>query len=158
MKKASPLFIFLIWTLGVCVPAFASLPYTGEDYVLLNAQDLKWSPVQSMAPGAEMAVIEGNMSQAEPFTIRLKLPPNYELAPHTHPADERVTVLSGKLYFAQASRFDRGKTTALNPGDMALIPKGEPMFGYTEEETIIQLHGTGPWGINYKDPKDDPRK
>ncbi len=157
MKKVSPLFILLV-LLGVCVPALASVPYTGDEYVMLNAQDLKWNPVQSMAPGAEIAVIEGNLSQAGPFTIRLKLPANYELAPHTHPADERVTVLSGRLHFAQASKFERGKTTALNPGDMALIPQGEPMFGYTEEETIIQLHGTGPWGIHYKNPKDDPRK
>lgn len=34
---------------------------------------------------------------------------------------------------------------------------GEPMFGYTEGETIIQLHGTGPWGIEYLNPEDDPR-
>ena len=31
-------------------------------------------------------------------------------------------------------------------------------FAWTTEETIIQLHGTGPWGINYVNPKDDPRK
>lgn len=34
---------------------------------------------------------------------------------------------------------------------------GAPMFGYTEEETVIQMHGTGPWGIEYINPEDDPR-
>jgi hypothetical protein len=23
------------------------------------------------------------------------------------------------------------------------------MFGYTDEETVVQLHGTGPWDIEY---------
>lgn len=32
------------------------------------------------------------------------------------------------------------------------------MFGYTEEQTVIQVHGTGPWGIQYLNPEDDPRK
>jgi len=26
------------------------------------------------------------------------------------------------------------------------------------EETILQVHGVGPWAINYVNPADDPRK
>ena len=28
---------------------------------------------------------------------------------------------------------------------------------WVEGETVIQLHGTGPWSLKYLDPKDDPR-
>jgi hypothetical protein len=42
-------------------------------------------------------------------------------------------------------------------GSVAIMPAGHPMFGYAEGETIIQLHGTGPWGIEYVNPEDDPR-
>jgi hypothetical protein len=38
------------------------------------------------------------------------------------------------------------------------MPPGTPMFGYTKEETVIQLHGVGPWGLTYLNPADDPRK
>jgi hypothetical protein len=133
------------------------MPYHGEGHMMLNASDLEWGDIASMAPGAEMAMIEGDLSKAEPFTFRLRLPANYVIAPHIHPAYERVTVLSGELHFAHGEEFDRNKTQALGPGGVAIMPPGAPMFGYTEEETVIQLHGTGPWGIQYINPEDDPR-
>jgi hypothetical protein len=40
-----------------------------------------------------------------------------------------------------------------------MIPPGMPMYAYTEKgETILQLHGTGPWGINFLNPDDAPGK
>ncbi|RJQ87310.1 MAG: cupin [Desulfobacteraceae bacterium] len=157
MKQLSILFIAL-FVLPVSTAASSGVPYNGDGHALVNTQDLKWSPVASMAPGAQMAIIEGDLSEEAPFTFRLKLPANYRLAPHIHPAYERVTVLSGTLHFAQGREFDSNKTTELKQSGMAIMAPGEPMFGFTEEETVIQLHGTGPWGIEYINPKDDPRK
>lgn len=133
-------------------------PYRGDGHMMLNAENLDWTDVASMAPPAKMAVIEGKLSEKEPFTFRLKLPAGYEIRPHIHPAYERVTVLSGALHFAHGKEFDREKTHELRQGGVAIMAPGEPMFGYTEEETVIQLHGTGPWGIQYLNPEDDPRK
>jgi hypothetical protein len=31
-------------------------------------------------------------------------------------------------------------------------------FAWTKGETVVQLHGTGPWGITYVNEMDDPRK
>lgn len=139
------------------VAAAGELPYRGEEPIMVGPEQLEWSDVASMAPGAEMAVIEGDPSQEEPFTFRLKLPADYRIDPHIHPEYERVTVLSGTLHFAHGEEFDRDATTALPAGAVAIMPPGAPMFGYTEEETVIQLHGNGPWGIEYLDPEDDPR-
>ncbi|KIH76058.1 hypothetical protein SAMN05660860_02618 [Geoalkalibacter ferrihydriticus] len=156
--------IFIIATLvllaasGGVAEDRVQVPYHGEGHVLLNASDLAWGDIASMAPGAKITIIEGDLSQEAPFTFRLKLPADYRLAPHVHPAYERVTVLSGTLHFAHGETFDRTRTLALKPGGVAIMPPGAPMFGYTEEETIIQLHGTGPWGIKYLNPEDDPRK
>lgn len=133
------------------------LPYRGEGHLILEADQLQWTDIASLAPPAQMAVIEGDLAEAEPFTFRLKLPADYRLEPHTHPAYERVTVLSGTLHFAHGEAFDREKTTALRAGDIAIMPPGAPMFGYTEGETVVQLQGVGPWGIEYIDPADDPR-
>jgi hypothetical protein len=144
--------------LGMAHTVLAETPYQGEGHVLTTPSDLDWQPVPSMAPGAEMAVLEGDLSKEKPFTVRIKLPADYTLAPHIHPEYERVTVLSGTFYFARGEQFDRSKAKALPEGSLAIMSPGDPMFGYTEEEVVIQLHGTGPWGIEYLDSKDDPRK
>jgi len=139
------------------VDAGDSLPYRGDGHIMIAPGALQWSDVASMAAPAKIAMIEGDLSKEEPFTFRLMLPANYVLRPHVHPAYERVTVISGTLHFAHGKTFDREATTELPQGGVAIMAPGEPMYGYTEVDTIIQLHGTGPWGIEYIDPADDPR-
>jgi quercetin dioxygenase-like cupin family protein len=159
MKRISIFFItLLLLVLGLSVHVGSQMPYHGDGHIMVNAYDLKWGPIASMAPGAKIAVIEGDLSEEVPFTFRLKLPADYQIAPHTHPAYERVTVLSGTFHFAHGKDFDRDKTMALEAGGIAIMPPGEPMFGHTDEETVVQLHGTGPWNIEYINPEDDPRR
>lgn len=151
--------ILLALCLGIASLAAANLPYKGKGHIMVKPSDLEWNPVKSMAPGAEISILEGNLSKEAPFTMRLRLPANYDLLPHTHPEYERVTVLSGTFNFAHGEKFDRDKVNALPEGSFAVMTPGEPMYGYTgEEEVVIQLHGTGPWGIEYINPEDDPRK
>jgi quercetin dioxygenase-like cupin family protein len=159
MIKLTTLLTVTTLTFGAAGVAWSGqTPYQGEGHIMLQPSDLQWGPVASMAPGAQIAVIEGHLgAEGEPFTFRLKLPPDYQVAPHVHPEYERVTVLSGTFHFAHGETFDRDKTQALSAGSVAIMPPGAPMFGYTEEETIIQLHGTAPWGIEYLNPEDDPR-
>jgi hypothetical protein len=157
MKSMLPIWLFAAGLMG---PATATghLPYHGEGHVIVSPETLDWRDVPSMPAGAKIAVLEGDLSTQGPFTFRLKLPANFRLAPHTHPAYERVTVLQGTLHFAHGEKFEAAKTTAMPVGGFAVMSPGDPMFGYTEEETIIQLHGNGPWGIEYVDPADDPRR
>lgn len=143
--------------IGQVAASEAKPPYQGDGHIMIEPSELTWKPVGSMAEGAEIAVLEGDMSSGKPFTIRLRLPADYDIAPHTHPAYERVTVFSGSFYFAHGREFDRGEAQELPTGSLAIMAPGEPMFGYTDEETVIQLHGTGPWGIEYINPEDDPR-
>ena len=131
--------------------------YRGETHMMMTPDELDWGPVASMGEGAEIAVIEGDISKEEPFTFRIRMEDGYRILPHVHPAYERVTVLQGTLHFAHGKEFDRGETRTLPVGSVAIMPPGDPMFGYAEGETVIQLHGTGPWGIEYLDPEDDPR-
>ena len=132
--------------------------YRGDGHMMTTPDELSWGPVGSMGEGAEIAFIEGDISESEPFTFRLRLEDGYRILPHVHPAYERVTVLQGTLHFAHGKQFDKEQTHALPVGSVAIMPPGDPMFGYAEGETIIQLHGTGPWGIEYINPEDDPRK
>ncbi|MBI4962786.1 MAG: cupin domain-containing protein [Desulfomonile tiedjei] len=126
---------------------------------MLNSADIKWTDgPPSLPPGAQVAVIEGDLTKAEPFTFRLKFPANYRIAPHTHPVVERVTVVSGTFHMGTGDQFVQEKAVALKPGSFAVFQPGHSMFAWAGEETVVQLHGVGPWGITYLNPADDPRK
>ena len=128
-------------------------------FISVEASKLKWVDAPSVGPGAKIALIEGDLKAAEPFTFRLKLPPNLKVGVHTHPTFERVTIISGSLYFAIGDKFDTGKAKEYKLGDAFVVPSGMPMYGYTKnQEAVLQIHGTGPWGISFLNPADDPKK
>ena len=37
------------------------------------------------------------------------------------------------------------------------MPKGHHHFAWAKGETVVQVHGVGPWAIVYVNPADDPR-
>lgn len=144
--------------LGIVV-ALVDVPSAlGHDHQMIRPADLKWSDVPSLPPGAKIAVIEGKMSEAQAFTVRLKFPANYKLPAHWHPAVERVTVLSGTFHMGTGDKLDPGNAMPLGVGSIAIMQPKTTYFAWTKEETVVQLHGTGPWGVTYVNEADDPRK
>jgi len=127
-------------------------------HMMATPDQLKWADVPSLPAGAKIAVIEGPLSEAVPFTLRLKLPANYQIPAHWHPAIEHVTVISGTFNMGTGDKLDRAKTMALSAGGVAIMQIKTNHFAWTKEETIVQVHGVGPWAINYVNPADDPRK
>ena len=127
-------------------------------HVMLTSADLKWADgPPSLPPGAKAAVMEGNPKEAGPFTMRLKLPANYKVPAHWHPADEHVTVISGTFYMGMGDKLDEASAKELPAGSFAVMPTKQHHFAMTKAETVVQLHGVGPWAINYVNPADDPR-
>jgi len=128
-------------------------------HLMVMPDQVAWSDVGSMPPGAKAAVLEGDPSKEQDFTMRIHFPADYTIPLHTHPAVERVTVLEGTLYFGVGDTFDRDAAQALPPGTLAVMDVGVPMYGFTKDEpVVIQINGTGPWGIEYVNPADDPRR
>ena len=75
-----------------------------------------------LPPGAQLAVLEGDpMASSGDFTIRLKMPDGYKVAPHTDPHGENVTVISGTLKVGMGDQFDASKMTAFNAGSFTYI-------------------------------------
>src|SRR2546427_2973946 len=122
------------------------------------ALPISWADVPSLPPGAKIAVIEGPMNEAKPFTVRLKFPANYKIPAHSHPAIEHVTVISGTFNMGTGDKLDPKQTKALSAGSVAIVQPKVNHFGWTKTATIVQLHGVGPWGVTYVNPSDDPRK
>lgn len=139
--------------------AFVAVPVWAAEYTAVMVPDIKWNDAPSIGPGAKVAVIDGDPKSSGSFVMRLKLPPKTKIGVHTHPADENVTVLSGTLHFAAGDKFDTKTAKPFGPGSYFSIAKGKPMFAYTtDKETVLQLNGTGPWGLAYLDPADGSAK
>lgn len=154
----SPLPHFAI-ALAVLSGSLLASVASAEDSALIaaKASELQWSAAPSVGPGAMMTVIEGDLKSAAPFTVRLKLPADSTIGVHTHPTTERVTVISGNFYLGIGDKPDLATAVTYQAGDTVIIPAGMSMFAGTKaEEAVLQLHGTGPWGIDYHDPADDP--
>lgn len=138
---------------------FMGTPVLAADYMGVTPKEIKWVDAPSIGPGAKTAVIHGDPKSSGPFVMRLKVPPKTNINVHTHPVTENVTILSGTLYFAAADKFDTKKAKAFGPGSYFSIEGNKPMFAYSKDkEVVVQLHGNGPWGIDYMAPKEASAK
>ena len=60
---------------------------------------------------------------------------------------EHVTVLSGAFHMGMGDKLDMAKTKALTAGGFAVMQPGTPHYAWTQDETIVQIHSVGPWGV-----------
>jgi mannose-6-phosphate isomerase-like protein (cupin superfamily) len=110
-----------------------------------------------LAPGAQLAVLEGNpMADSGDFTIRLKMPDGYRISPHTHPNRENVTVISGTLKVGMGDKFDAGNMMSFSAGSFAYLDPSMHHYAAASGETVVQIHGQSPVKFNYINPADDP--
>ncbi|MGQ0813233.1 MAG: cupin domain-containing protein [Gemmatimonadota bacterium] len=103
--------------------------------------------VPGFDPGMQIAVLAGDPGKAEPYTLRLKFPAGYAFPPHWHPVIEHLTVVSGDFYLGMGETVDKAAAHAYKPGDFLIAPARMPHFGWVKGETVIQLHGVGPFEI-----------
>jgi hypothetical protein len=112
-----------------------------------------------VAPGAQLAVLEGNPGASSgDYTVRLKMPDAYRIAPHWHPQRENVTVISGTFKVGMGDHFDEGKMGAFPAGSFAFLDPDMHHYAMASGETVVQVHGTAPLKFNYVDPSDDPSR
>lgn len=120
-------------------------------------KDLQWKEAAALPAGVKVAVLEGDPSKEGMFVMRIRLPDGLHIPPHTHPKTERITILSGTFHLAMGENLTRSAARALPVGSYGFWPAGMKHTGWAQGETTLQLHGTGPWGITYVNPADDPR-
>ena len=97
------------------------------------------------APGVLIAPLFGVPSRAEYYVFRAKYPRNTVNAPHHHPGDEELTVISGTLYIGHGATMDRDKAIAYPPGSYLREPAGTVHFLFTKDEIVeVEVRGMGP--------------
>ncbi|MGH2720918.1 MAG: cupin domain-containing protein [Actinomycetota bacterium] len=142
--------------------ASPSAEASGAHHYVKQPEQITWltpqPPADFLPDGVLLALVEGGSPLVPgPFTFRLKFPPGSRLMPHTHPATERITVLSGVMHQGIGARFDQSSTEAIPTGGFVYREPGIPHYVWFDQETVIQFHGTGPFGLTYLDSADDPR-
>lgn len=141
----------------LAISATPTFAHDGKHHIF-EAGDVAFKAGPPTLPaGAQFAVLVGNPAEEGPFVMRLKFPAGYEIPPHRHPKEEHVTVISGGFGMAMGEQHDRDAAPLMPPGAFIQIPTGEAHFAWTEEETVVQINAMGPFGIEYIDPKNDPR-
>jgi quercetin dioxygenase-like cupin family protein len=118
-------------------------PAGADGHTVIGPNAMNWSPA---GPGLSVAVLSGAPEkEGMPFVIRLKLANGTRVPPHWHPVDEHLTVVSGTFYMGVGERFDDAGATALTAGTYAMMPKDVRHFGWTGVDTVVQIHGVGPF-------------
>jgi len=147
--------LFLVSSL-FAIALLAAQPSLAQNAFTLD--QVKFGPAPPFLPaGAQLAVLEGDpMAATGDYTVRLKMPDGYKIAPHTHPARENVSVLSGTIKVGMGDQFDASKMMSFGAGSFAYMDPSMHHYAAASGETVIQIHGMSPLKINYINPADDP--
>ena len=122
------------------------------------SDDVEWKSFAAFPAAVRLAVLVGEPSDGGPYVIRVRVPREVKLMPHTHPEDRVYTVISGIFYIGLGDRFDADKLQAYPPGSVIILPGNTPHFHWAKSgEYVSQISAIGPLGLQYVNPKDDPR-
>lgn len=138
---------------------WAQAPAAGPAHAVVAPGALQWGPAPPALPkGVTVAVLSGDPGQPGPFVLRAKLPAGVVIKPHWHPTDEHLTVLSGEIKAGMGDTVDQKAAETMTAGSYARMPATMRHYVIAVSETVVQVHGTGPFAITYVNPADDPRQ
>ena len=151
----------LVLSALVCCALFAAAarPNSSEKNIF-TPDSIPWGPAPSFVePGAQLAVVEGNpLASTGDYTVRLKMPAGYRIAPHWHPKRENVTVISGKFKLGMGDRFEESSMQTFPAGSFAYLDPEMHHYAMASGEAVVQVHGMSPLKFNYVNPNDDPSR
>ncbi len=159
--KIRILLVVLVITaaLAVATASKKSEPKAAPQHAFTPA-DVKYGPAPPFVPkGAQLTVLEGDpMADSGDYTIRIKTPDGYQIAPHWHPKRENVTVVQGTLMLGMGDKFDESTMKEFPAGSFGYLDPSMHHYVKMKGETIVQIHGMAPVKFNYVNPADDPSK
>jgi len=125
-----------------------------------QAKGMKWmdGTAVGLPKGSQVAVVKGDPAKAGDFTVRIKVPADFAVPPHSHPGDEVVRVVTGgPLHYGMGTKVDMSSAGSLEKGYHITMGAGMNHWVHAPVATVVQVSGKGPFGITYANPADDPR-
>jgi len=143
---------------AAALTVFAVASYSQEkkesdsSHKIVRFGDLKWTPI---IKGCDLAPVSGNPdADGAPFVLRLRCVDGAKIPAHWHPTDENVTVLKGTFLVGMGETFDESKMQTMNVGNFVAMPKEMRHYAQCKGETIVQVHGAGPFKVNWVNPSE----
>jgi quercetin dioxygenase-like cupin family protein len=160
MKRTSVWFalVGLLYGVGLFFTIHAQTTSSEKNAFMPDA--IPYGPAPPMvSPGAQLAVLEGDPGATSgDFTVRLKMPDGYRIAPHWHPHRENVTVLSGSFKVGMGDDFDASKMATFPAGSFAYLDPNMHHYAMASGEVVVQVHGMSPLQFIYVHAEDDPSR
>jgi ketosteroid isomerase-like protein/quercetin dioxygenase-like cupin family protein len=136
-----------------------STPQAASSHVMMSPGEFKWTDAPpSLPPGARIAVVSGDPTQAGAFVLRAQVPAGYKVPPHWHPGVENLTVISGTIALGMGEQWDEATMTTVATGGYASLPAEMRHSFLAKSAATFQVDGMGPFVVNYVNPADDPSK
>jgi anti-sigma factor ChrR (cupin superfamily) len=125
---------------------------SADAHKIVHFADLKWTPI---IKGCELAPVSGDPNaEGTAFVLRLRCVDGAKIPAHWHPTDENVTVLKGTFLVGMGEAFDESKMQTMNVGNFVAMAKEMRHFALCKGETIVQVHGAGPFKVNWVNPSE----
>lgn len=119
---------------------------------IVSAGQLRWSP--GVLPNLEVAVLSGDPKGTGSFVLRLRALGDQRVPAHWHPSDEHVTASKDGFAVGTGENFTEQQLRPLKPGDYILLPKETRHFAWMKKGSEIQVHGQGPFVVNWVNPAE----
>jgi hypothetical protein len=131
---------------GVAGLAFAAMAAgtPAQDLHALKPDDIRWEQRRS-APDVFFAAIYNEQSLPGAYAFRVRAQAGHTLAPHTHPDERTITVLSGTYWAGVGTTYDESRLVPYPAGTFYVIPAGLAHYAAVlEGEVVFQEAGVGP--------------
>jgi len=161
------LLALLAWSAGAQkqAPAKTSAAAVKQRAMVVQPGSEKWGDVPAAAlvgtPSVPMggtlrlAVIQGDPTTAgRTYTLRLSCTDGLKIAPHWHPTTENVTVLKGAAAVGMGSKWDDAALQDVPTGGFFYAGPQMRHFAQCKGDTILQVHGIGPFVVNFVSPDE----
>jgi len=124
-----------------------------QQLTFFNTKQMQsWGTPKALPPGAHDLVLNGNVAEPGVYTVRIKLPANYQIPPYSQSAPSYITVIAGSYHIGIGNTFDKTKGETITTGGFAILPANVPLYTWTTEASIIQIHGEGPVKVSLIKP------
>jgi uncharacterized RmlC-like cupin family protein len=106
----------------------------------------------------QQATLMGDLTKTGRYTIRVRLPAGYKIAPHAYDETREVTVISGNLHFSYGDKPLPEGLSVLPAGSFFAEPANVPLYFEAREPVELQISGNGPAKRpKFSNPQDEPK-
>ena len=136
------------WTLPIMVVLAAASVRSQQAGPAQQPAQSHVVPLNKFPRDLRFETVSGDPAKSgAPFVIRIHAEAGYIIMPHTHPVDENIVVVKGSWAVGMGDRFNRQALEPMEVGTFGLVPKTMAHFALSKTDTIIQVHGIGPFTI-----------